>query len=328
MKSNQSNTLQAFWVGIGSFSTFSLAIVSAVILSRYFSKTEYGSYKQIIYAYESLLLIFSAGLPRVFGYFLPRYEIEEGKDIVTKITLYLFGLGILFSVFLFFGSGLIAQILNNPSLESSIKLFSPVPSLLLPTLGIEGIFSSYKKSQYIAIYNTVSRIIMLILIVSPVLFYEPNLYYVLISWNIASFLSLIFAIYLIRNLFINVVSIKAGLSRQDIFKYSIPLVYASISGIFINAADQFYISRFFGSEVFAEFSNGFQQIPFVTMITGAASIVLMPAYSKLQSDKSSVGEIIILWNSALKKSATLIYPIVLFSIFYAKEIIVLLYSVS
>ena len=96
-----SNTLQAFWLAIGNFSSFLLAIVSAAILSRYFSKTDYGTYRQVVYVYSTLLVIFTAGLPTVFSYFLPRYNLQQGKDIVLKVSRLLFYAGLLFSIFLF-----------------------------------------------------------------------------------------------------------------------------------------------------------------------------------------------------------------------------------
>ena len=83
-----SNTLQVFWVALGGLSSLGLSIISAAILSRYFDKAEYGTYKQILYVYTTLLVIFSAGLPRVYAYFLPRYSLEEGKAIVWKTSQY------------------------------------------------------------------------------------------------------------------------------------------------------------------------------------------------------------------------------------------------
>jgi hypothetical protein len=49
----------------------------------------------------------------------------------------------------------------------------------------------------------------------------------------------------------------------------------------------------FGAEVFAEFSNGFIDIPFVGMVTGAASArILMPMFSKMIHDKSNIEDVL------------------------------------
>lgn len=322
----EGNTIQALWVGMGSLSSFALAIVSAAILSRYFNKTDYGTYRQILYVYNTLLVIFTAGLPRVFSYFLPRYSIEQGKDIVLKISKMLFVFGLIFSLFLFSFSGIISKLLNNPELSSGLKYFSLIPMFLLPTLGIEGIFSTYKKTIYIAIYNTLSRLLMLLFIVLPVIVFNGTLNHALLGWIIVSFLSFWIAIYFKRIPFKQTESEKTTLSWKEIFSYSLPLVGATIAGIALRSADQFYISRYYGTEVFADYVNGFIEIPFVAMITGTTAMILMPQFSKMIHDKTSVHNITNLWRNALTKSALLIYPMVVFFIFNAKYIIVLLYS--
>lgn len=316
------------WVAMGSLSSFALAIVSAAILSRYFSKADYGTYRQILYVYSTLLLIFTAGLPTVFSYFLPRYSMEQGKEIVWKITRVLFLLGMLFSVFLFAFSEIIAGLLNNQELGSGLRLFSPIPMLLLPTLGIEGIFSTYKKTFFIAVFNTLSRLLMLLFIVLPVIIFKGTYVYAIYGWLVVSVLTLAMA-YIFKGIpFRGIKAEKAELTYREIFGYSLPLVAASLWGIAIRSADQFFISRYFGTEVFAEFSNGFIDIPFVGMITGATATVLLPLFSKIvhDNDPSKLSEILSLWRNTLVKSAIIIYPIVVFIAFSAKPLVILLFS--
>lgn len=327
--SKTNNTIQAFWVAIGSFSSFLLSIVSAAVLSRYLDKNDYGTYKQILYVYNTLLVIFMAGLPRVFSYFLPKYSLEEGKQIVLKITRLLFFSGLLFSLFLFLFSTIIANLLKNPGLADGLRIFSPIPMLLLPTLGIEGIFSTYKKTIYIALYNTISRLLMLIFIVVPVIMFGGGYTTAIYGWIAVSVMMLLLA-YIFKNIpFRQVKNVKnISLKYKEIFAYSLPLVVASIWGIFIKSADQFYVSRYFGVKVFAEFSNGFIELPLVGMVTAATSTVLMPVFSKIIHDQSDISEVSRIWQSALSKSIRIIYPVVVFSIFCAVNIIELLYSKS
>jgi O-antigen/teichoic acid export membrane protein len=323
---NKSNTHQALWIVLGSLSTLGITLISVAILSRYFSKTEYGTYKQIIYVYDTLLIVFTAGLPRVFNYYLPRYNLSQGKEIVFKITNVLFLTGLAFSLFLFAFSGVIADILKNPELARGLKYFSPVPMLLLPTLGIEGIFSTYKKNVYIAIYDTISRTLMLFCIVVPVIIFTKTYITAIYGWIASSAIILIIAYYFKGIPFRGVVSEKSDLHLKEVLKFSLPLVSASIAGMVYRAANQFYISRYFGPEVFAEFSNGFMQIPFIGMITGATTTVLMPLFSKIIYEKSDFSQITNLWHSALQKSAVLIYPMVIFFLFYSEKVVTLVYS--
>lgn len=323
---NYSNTGQAFWVGVGSFSNFAVGIISAAIFSRYFDKVEYGTYRQILYVYNTLLVVFTAGLPRVFSYYLPRYDLSQGKDIVWKITKVLFLCGLAFSIFLYVFSGLIADILKNPELSKGLKWFSPIPMLILPTLGIEGIFSTYKMTKYIAVYNTLTRGMMLFFITFPVILLRGTYLQAIYGWIFVSIIALIIAYFFKGIPFKGVINEESNLPVKEIFKYSMPIALASIAGIADSASNQFYISRYFGPEVFAEFSNGFIQVPFVGMITGATATVLMPMLSKMVFLKSDREQLLILWRSALQKSMILIYPIVIFCMFYSKEIISIVFS--
>jgi O-antigen/teichoic acid export membrane protein len=323
---NKSNFNQAFWVGMGSLSSFALSIVSAAILARYFNKTEYGTYKQILFVYNSLLLVFTAGLPRVFSYYLPRYTLEQGKDIVIKVSKVLFICGLALALFLFGFSGIIAGLLKNPELSIGLKYFAIIPIFFLPTLGIEGIFSTYKKTIYIAIYNTLSRLLMLLFIVTPVVLFHGSYLNAIYGWIAVSIITFIMAFKFKNIPFKGVTNQKSAIRMKEIFSYSIPIATASLAGIAIKSADQFYISRYFGAEVFAEYSNGFIQIPFVGMVTSATSMVLMPQFSKIIHENTGIEELLKLWRNALIKSASLIFPMVIFFFFTAKDCMVLLYS--
>lgn len=326
MKANENNTIQVFWVGLGTLTRIFLSLITAAILSRYFDKTEYGTYRQVLYVYTTLLIVFTAGLPKVYAYFLPRYPIHEGKHIVQKITRALFFSGVFFSLFLFLFSNVIATFLKNPHLAEPLRLFSIVPTLLLPTLGIEGIFSTYKKTIFVAIYNSISRLVLLACILIPVLVFKGNIIHLMYGWILGAAFSFILAMVLNKIPFKGVDNKPTNLFYREILEYSLPLVAASIGGVMIKAADQFYISRYFGAEVFAEFSNGFFPLPFVGMITGATSVVLMPQFSKMVNNKIETSKLTNLWRGALVKSGIIIYPLVIFFMCYSTEVVTLLFS--
>jgi len=112
-KAASTNFNQAIWLTISSFGSFALAIFSAAILSRYFDKAEYGTYKQILYVYTTLQTIFAAGLPSVFTYFIPRLTQGQGKKLINSVNHLFILLGFFFSFFLYISSDLIAVLLKN-----------------------------------------------------------------------------------------------------------------------------------------------------------------------------------------------------------------------
>src|SRR5690554_7812014 len=86
MNNNNNNTVQASWIAIGSLFSFGFGIVSSMILSRYFLKEDYGTYKQVLYVYSTMLTVFTLRLPKAFSYFLPRVDENQAKSLIKKIT--------------------------------------------------------------------------------------------------------------------------------------------------------------------------------------------------------------------------------------------------
>jgi len=321
------NTRQAAWTAIGSLFSFGFSIVSSMILSRYFDKADYGTYKQVMYVYNTLLTVFTLGLPRAFTYFIPRVDESEAKSLISKITRLFFILGAVFSLFLLLGAKPIANFMKNDSLETAIRIFSPVPLLMLPTMGLEGILSSFRKNQYMTIYTVSTRLLMLLCVAVPVLFFNGGYIEALYGFVASSVIAFALALFLEYMPVKGKGNVITKVTYRDIFAFSIPMLTASLWGILLSSADQFFISRYFGSEVFADFSNGAIPLPFVGMIASSCALVLSPIISKLaNSNINPKGELYPLWISVFEKSAKLVYPLLIYCIFFADAIMIILYG--
>lgn len=321
-----SNRTQAFWLGLGRLGSFSLAFISAAILSRYLSKEDYGTYKQIIYIYASFALIFAGGLPETLTYFLPKYNKKEQKYLVLLFEFLLFALGTIFSVCLYFCAPHIAILLGNPALTEALKIYAPVPLLLLPTFIIENIYICEQKSYYQAFYILFSRIAVLCGTILPVIFYKATCQVALHGLVVSSFCMLLVALILIYKPYRRyTLSKPATLHFHSISSYALPLVGADLSLMLFNLADQFFISRYFGEIIFAEFSNGFIQLPLATMVSGSVVTVLIPLFSKAHTVES-FNKAVQSWQNSIRNCCLLLYPIILFCFLFATEIITFIYG--
>lgn len=325
-KQSTSNTAQAMWIGIGSLFSFLFAIVSSAILSRYLTKTEYGTYKQVLYVYTTLQSVFTLGLPLAYSFFLPRVSKGEGKTLTRRLEIAFLALGSVFSLVLFFGADTIAEILKNPNLGINIKIFSPTPVLVLPTMGLQGILATYKKTIWNAIYIVATRILMVIFVALPVAFYRADCQTAVLGFVIASFISLIVAMWVKNIPYKGVKKEPCSIRYNEIFRYSTPLMIAGLYGIGAKAADQFFISRYYGQEVFADFANGSLELPFVSMVLSAGATVLLPVFSEMVSNKEASNKIVELWTRTSVKSALILYPLIVFFWFFASDTLTFLYG--
>ena len=60
MRDNGGLTVQALWLSLASLMSMSVGIVTSMVLSRLLDQTEYGTYRQVIYVYYTLLMVFFA----------------------------------------------------------------------------------------------------------------------------------------------------------------------------------------------------------------------------------------------------------------------------
>ena len=321
------NTKQTAWLALGSLLSFGFSIVSSMILSRYLSKGDYGTYRQVMYVYNTLLTVFLLGLPRTFSYFLPRVPIDQAKHLINKLNGLFLATGAVFSLFLFLAARPIALSLDNPDLEEALRLFSPVPLLMLPTQGLDGILATYRKNAFMAIYTLLTRVLMLLCVALPVMMCGYGYKEAIVGFDIASllmfFLALALKYYPVRTAGHE----KCNITYKEIFQFAIPLLLGSLWALVINSADSFFVSRWYGKVTFAEFSNGAMELPFVGMIVAATTTVLSPIFSRMSHENVDLRkEMYPLWKNVFYKSGMLIYPMLIYCIFFADTLMVALYG--
>jgi O-antigen/teichoic acid export membrane protein len=168
---------------------------------------------------------------------------------------------------------------------------------------------------------------MLLCIILPVVAFGGGYIQAIIGFVAASFLSFLLALYFKYLPVKNAGNEKCKLTYSEMFKFALPLLFSSIWGILIASTDGFFISRYFGTKIFAEFSNGSSELPFVWMVTGACATVLTPVFSKLSHESlDHKKEIFPIWKSVFEKSAKLIYPLLLYCWFFADILMIVLYG--
>lgn len=298
-----------------------------MILSRYFNIEEYGLYKQVLFVYSSILAISTLGLPKAFSYFLPKSPIDKAKSLINKLTYAFIVLGGIMSLILFLGAQQIANLLNAPNLVTPLRIFSPVPFMMLPTMGLEGVLSTYRCTKFMALYNFTTRLVMLLCVALPVMVWNVSCNMALVGFNIGSAFAFVLALYLKYYPVRHAGSETTNVTYRNIFNFCMPLFVATLWGTLINSTSQYFISRFFGTETFAIFSNGAMELPFVGMIIASSSSVLTPLFTRMVHEKKDLSVTMLpTWRSVFAKSAMIIYPMTVFCIAMAEPIMTLMYG--
>ena len=82
----KSRTSESIWLGLARMLSLGMSFVLAAILSRYMTVDGYGTYRQVLYVYTTLLTFFAFGLPQCYSYFLSVRPVNEGRSIILSST--------------------------------------------------------------------------------------------------------------------------------------------------------------------------------------------------------------------------------------------------
>lgn len=324
-KSKNSNFNQVLWLGISQMSTFLVSFLSGMILSRYLPKGDYGTYRQVLFIYNTLFMVFSAGLASAYSFFVPRYSEEEAKTIVTKVTHILVFFGLSVSGLLYLLSGQIAAIMNNPDLELSLKIFCLTPLFTLPSLGVESLYTALRKTKIVALYQVSCKLLILLCSALPVVLFHKSYLDAIAGWTIASFVNFSLAFFLKWLPYRKIKGHKISGIYGKLSNYALPLVGACLAGLILNSASQFFISRYWGKSYYADYANGFIGLPFVVMVAGPLKAVLQPMFSKAAHD-GDLKPALSVYENGVIQCITILFPIILFSWVFATDIMVLIYG--
>ena len=323
---NKSKFLQASWLGIGNSFGSIINILLMIVVSRLLLKGDYGTFRQMIYIHVTLISVVGVSLSKVSSNYLPLLSLEKGKNLVRKILLILIGVGAFFAIILLIFNPLVCQFFNNPELKNPLYVFSGIIFFTIPTLGIEGIYATYKKTHVFGIYTIINKLLLFILLIIPLFLKPSDLNYLVLFWLIQSGFSFLLGIYLMYKPFIKVTAENSDISFSRIYTFILPLILSSILGILFTASDQYFISNYFGKEVYADFSNGSIQIPFIGILIGSIGSILHPYFIEKINTIGGKQEIVETIKNSILKSVVLIYPLVIFIWFSSDEIFSILFD--
>ncbi|HDQ43908.1 MAG TPA: hypothetical protein ENN17_00215 [bacterium] len=315
---------KAGFIGVGRFLRTVSKLLFALILVRLISKYDFGTYRQVFLLYNLLSAIFFLGVPTSIYYFLPQVDGEKSKTFIVQSEIFLFFLGILLGVFFLFFSGFLGRSFSNPSLPDYLRLFALYPLLDFPIQALPPILICHDKHKLSAIVNIIFMLTFLFALMVPLLL-GCSLYRAFFVLILVSSLQLIVvAFYLFKLVGGFPVFFDFSIFINQI-KYSVPLGLSGFTTLVSRELDKLIISFFFLPQIFAVYTIGARELPFVTMIPYAVSSTLFPKFVKLYKE-DRIQELLDLWHNAIIKVSLLLLPAFVLFFVTAREVVEVLYT--
>lgn len=323
---DKKNTLggDAIMLTISNFMVSVIGVITSMLLARFRTLNEYGTYSQIIMVTDLVSTILLLGLPGSVNYFIAKADTKEEKQ--KFLTLYLVLSTIITAIIgvcLFIAMPLIIQYFDNPYISSFAYIFAIYPWASIIINSLSNVCVVYGKSNKLVVFNVVHVLVNLAVLLLAKVFDWGFQTYTLI-YIISMLLFAIFAVWWMRR-------IAGGLKFsidwkliKAIFVFSIPMGLASSVGTLNGELDKLIIGKFFSTEEYAIFANASKTLP-VTILATSLTMVLLPKFVRLLKEGRNE-EAVSIWGSSINISFCVMCLIVGGFIVFAPDVMSLFYS--
>jgi O-antigen/teichoic acid export membrane protein len=300
-------------------------LLAAVILTRVLPKEDFAVITFLLLIYSTVQAFGQLGLPDSVFYFFEKLPANFRKSLSLLIARMLLWLGLagvaVLLVLAWYGS----TKEGFGAVSGLVWVFVLLLLLELPTMPLPNMLIALdraKSAAWLNIYIGVSQFLAMTL---P-LFTENKLQNITIGLGIYGILRLAVSAIIFLQQYRNVdaVQLPTGMARE-LLAYSVPHSIAQIFWSLNRQIDKYIVQYFLPVAVYAEYTAGAYEVPFIPTIAYSVAAVMMPQLVShhLSGRKTALLE---LWNSSIRKISLIVLPLVMVFIVAAEEFMVLLFS--
>jgi len=287
--------------------------ILSIILSRYFTKDDYGTYLHVQMIANISIWAFLLGIPHGIYYFLPRAE-NQRNYVLTTLAM-IGSIAVIVSGVVFYNSTSLSNLLSNPRINDLAYILLCLVLVQIPLTVFEPLMLTAKRVKEFAGIELFFNVSFFAAVAIPVFF---DCLMVEILWWLVGVYSLHSAIVLYYTLLIAYsfkVQQKDGdkLALKDQIKYTLPIGLSMNVMEMSRYVDKIVVSNQSSPEDYALYARGAMEIPVIGIIANTLDNLLMPSFVQAYKDKK-IDEIILIWHASIRLMAAFIYPCCLFLI--------------
>ena len=304
--------------------TLLIGLVSSMLLSRFRTLEEYGTYSQILLVISLATSLFMLGLPNSTNYFLGRSESHEERRHFLSVyytlnTCMCFLMGIALTIAI----PLIETYFHNEHIRDFIYILAVLPWTKVIISSVSNVLVVYGKTKKLALFNASNAMVAVIAIVIVKLFNWSFQVYMLLYLLGESAMTL-WVYFIVSKLEPPFRPMLDGRIIKSIFKFSIPIGLASLVGTLTLECDKLVIGKLMDTETLAIYTNAAKELPFTIIATSLTAVLLPQMARRMKENKTK--EAIELWKITVELSYLFIAFAVTALIVYAPQIMTILYS--
>lgn len=301
-----------------------IQMISAMLLSRFRTVEEYGTYSQLLMAVNLATTVIMMGLPNSLNYFLAGAEGDKEKGhflnvYYTMSTILSAVVGCVLVVLVPF----LVSYFENPLLNNFLFFLAVFPWTKIIMSSVENVLVVYKRTNLIMAYRVLNSIFLLSIILIVQVFEWTFTTYMVLYLVVEAVFSVLVYVFAKQSAGRLCVAIDIELTKR-IFKFSIPMGIATMLGTLNIELAKVVIGGLMDTESLAIFTNASKEMP-VTIIASSITAVLLPRMVKLLKNKQNE-DAVKLWSKATNISFAIITFLAFALFVFAPEVMTILYS--
>ncbi len=257
-----------------------ISMLTTMLLSRFRTFTEYGTYSQLLLVVNLVSSLFMLGLPNSINYFLARAETQEQR---RKFLSVYYTLSTILSVVmggaLVLAVPLIEAYFDNQTIRGFIYFLALYPWSSVISSSVENVLVVYQRTRFLMAYRLINSLCLLGTVV-------------VIQWlelGFSAYMQLYMAVCAAFGISVYLIAAWLGGGLRfsfdkkmirEIFVFSIPLGLASVVGTLNIEIDKLLIGRLMSTEDLAVYTNASKELP-LTIIATSITAVLLPQLAKM-----------------------------------------------
>ncbi len=313
-----------------------LNFITQVLIVRYLSKSDYGSWAYCL----SLIVLFQAfsslGLKRSITRFLPIYH--EQKDYgkmfgtIALVIMSILIMGVVFIGSIHLAPEVISQLIKDNSEVLKILL---VMIFIVPVQAVDGIiigiFASFSKSRSIFFRRYVLTPVLKLLVVFGLLYFEGSVVFLALGYVAVSVVGILIFIKMLMRLLrqeglIQYSSFKnLDIPAKIIFAFSLPLLTTDLVQVVMHSSNTLMLGYFYSAEEVALYRVIIPLAHVNTIVFASFGLLYTPMAARLfaRNDYSGISKNY--WQTAVWL-AVLSFPVFALTFISAKPLTLLLYG--
>ncbi|GIX49585.1 MAG: hypothetical protein KatS3mg131_3796 [Candidatus Tectimicrobiota bacterium] len=304
-----------------------LQIAMGMVMVRYLSKHDYGTFRQIMLLSVLVSNTVAIGIPQSLPYFIPRAASPQArKQLALQVFTVLCLLGALGAGGLYLLRQPLGTAFHNDALPAVAGIWCLYFLFLMPSKCAEETLIALGRITGAALLN-LATVVSEFAVVVAALVATQSLYAVLLA---------MLGLYGLRLLaeFVILLSLEGGwprlvdwpVLRQQV-AYSAPLGLSVLTGVLRSYADKFLISLLYVPETFAVYARGAFELPLVRVLPYTLGGLLIPKIAAAHK-AGDTARIIYLWQEKARVVALVFFPLFVFSFLFAEQIVTALFTAA